>query len=145
MREIHARHHPPNPSPEPMRAVWASPVAMADGSVALFIDAKGEFYTSLSAMAWLDPVRLSWSDLIQVPDYVAQIDRPTVGLDDGRLVTTGWSRAAGGHRLFTWSRAEGWREGPDVALPDRTPLAVLPDGQLLFLAEGERSLALLRL
>lgn len=146
LRAISARRggSPPDPSPEPTRATWTSPVALADGSVLLFVDAVGEFGTSLGTMARLDPARLGWSDPVRVPEGVAQVGRPVVGLADGRLVTTGWSRRAGGHRLFAWSRADGWRKGPDVALSGRTPLALLPDGRVLFVARGEQTLISLR-
>jgi hypothetical protein len=135
MREISARHGHVS-EPAPTTAVWASPVAMADGSVVMFVDAAGEFTTSLATMAWLDPVGLAWSEAHRLPELVAQVGRAAVGLSDGRLVTTGWSRTASQERLFVWSRAEGWREGPSVAPDPGTPLGVLPDGRVLCVSEG---------
>jgi hypothetical protein len=144
MREIHSRHHGyvPELTPDPTTAMWTSPVATADGNVVLFLDAMGEFGTSLQTMAWLDPVGLAWGAPVQIPDYIAQVNRPVVGLADGRLVTTGWSLSASAQRLFTWSRTEGWREVPKLTPRNRTPLARLPDDRILFVAQGSQSLIL---
>jgi hypothetical protein len=135
MREISARHGHVS-EPRPTTAMWTSPVAMADGSVVMFVDAAGEFSTSLSTMAWLDPVGLSWSEAVVVPEGVAQVRRAVVGLADGRLVTTGWSKVAKQERLFTWSITEGWREGPEMVADLHTPLAVMADGRVLCVSEG---------
>ena len=121
LRAIRAQDgRPPVPSPEPTVATWTSPVAMADGSVVWFVDAAGEFFTSLSTMAWLDPVRLVWSEPVPpISGLVAQLDRPAVGLPDGRLVTTGWSMRAGGHRLFAGPAPTDGARDPTLRCPAR--------------------------
>jgi hypothetical protein len=91
MRAIEARYggRPKDP-PTPTSSEWKTPVAMADGTVVVFLDCAGEFSTSLGTMAWVDPDAMTWSDPIPL-DGVAQLDRSAVALPDGRLVTTGWS------------------------------------------------------